>query len=179
MSLAYVAVAASVIATGISTYSAIQQGQAAKNAADYNAAVQRKAAAMETQRGATEAAEHRQKVKQMISRQNAAFGASGVEGSTGSAADVMTETAGMGELDALRIVNNSQRQAWGLESQARIGEYEGKAAYQQGIMKGTTSLLSGASNTYFQGKQAGLWGKDKKTLLTGDSGGYFGPGGKK
>lgn len=154
MSLAYVAVAASVIATGISTYSAIQQGQAAKNAADYNADVQRKAAAMETQRGATEAAEHRQKVKQMISRQNAAFGASGVEGSTGSAADVMTETAGMGELDALRIVNNSQRQAWGLESQARIGEYEGKVAYQQGIMKGTATLLNGGSNAYFGYKSA-------------------------
>lgn len=150
MSFAYVALAASTVFTA---YSAVKQGQDAKNIADYNADMQRQAADMEVQRGATEAAEHRQKVKQMISRQNAAFGASGVEGSTGSAADVMTETAGMGELDALRIVNNAQRQAWGLESQAKITKYEGKQARTQGYLKGTATLLSGGSDAYFAYKK--------------------------
>jgi hypothetical protein len=144
------------IGTSISVYSAVAAGENAKETADYNAEMQRRAADDALQRGSIDAAEHRAKVRKMISSQVAAFGAGGIETSSGSALDVMTETAGMGELDALRIVNNSQRAAAGLKVQADLEEFKGRSAQSAGYLNATGTAIGGL------GSMAGTYGKGVK-----------------
>ena len=161
MSMAYVAVAVAVIAAATSAYATYSAGENAKEVGEYNKKVADNAALDAAQRGSIEAADHRQKVRQMISRQNASFSAGGLDASTGTPLEIMTETAGMGELDALRIVNNAQRQGAGLKAQGELEMFKGNAAYRGGMLTAGGTLLGGASNAYYGGKQSGLWGGSK------------------
>jgi hypothetical protein len=89
---------------------------------------------------------HRRKVAQFAGKQRATMGASGVELTSGSFADVLQDTAMLGELDALTIRSNAQREAYGYQSQAAVSGYEASAAKTAGWMNAGGSLLSGASN---------------------------------
>ena len=64
-----VATAASLVGTGISAYSAYQQGQSEKAAAEYNANVMEMQADDAIQRGADEAAEKKQDARKIASQQ--------------------------------------------------------------------------------------------------------------
>ena len=143
------AITAGVAGTGISTYGAIQSGQAQAAMARananyisqvtrYNAEVARRGAEAarrnaETikQAGEAEAARHRQKSSDLLARQRAAYAASGVE-FEGSPLLLMQETAARAEQDALGILYNYQvkaaeqeRQAWKMETGAGLTEWEG------------------------------------------------------
>lgn len=141
--LAYVAAAAAVAGAGTAAYSSVAAGENQKEMADYNAKVQENAAKDAEQRGAIAADEQRQKTRQMIARQNAGMSASGLDTSTGTPLDIQTQTAGMGELDALRIVNNAQRQAAGLQAQADLDVFKGNTAQTAGYFGATGSILGG------------------------------------
>lgn len=145
MSMAYVAVAISVVAAATSAYSSYAAGENAKEVGDYNKKVAENAALDAQQRGALQASEHRQKVRQMISRQNASFASGGLDPTTGTPSDIMDETAGMGELDALRLINNAQRQGAGLKAQGELEAFKGDAAQRTGYINAAGSLLGGAS----------------------------------
>lgn len=69
-------------------------------------------------RGSQEAARTRMAATQMMGRQKVAFGASGVDATVGTAAQVQAGTRMMSELDALTLENNAVREAWGYRSQA-------------------------------------------------------------
>ena len=128
---------------GTAAYSAVAAGENAKETADYNAKVAENAAKDAQQRGAIAAAEQRQKTRQMIARQDAAFSAGGLDASTGTPLDIQTETAGMGELDALRIIDNAQRQAAGLKTEAELSVFRGNAAQTAGYFGAAGSILGG------------------------------------
>lgn len=149
-----IAAVAAVASAAISAYSAYSSGQSQKKASEYNAEMQRRAADDALQTGANEAAEHRDKVRQIMSSQVAATGAAGLNTASGTPLQILTETAGVGELDALRIVNNAQRRAYGMNAQAELDVFQGKAAGRAGFMNAGASLLSGASNAYFGYKAA-------------------------
>ena len=142
-------VVAAVAGAGLSAYSSYQQGQTAKAAAEYNQEMQVRAAKDATARGAIAAAEHRDKVRRLIGEQAASFGASGVSLASGTPLKIMEETAGLGELDALRILNNAQREAAGYSAQSVLTDYEGKQAKKAGTISAGASLLSGASSAYY------------------------------
>lgn len=146
--MATIAAGTAIAGTGVSVYSAIQQGNAAKASANYNAEMQRRAADDALQRGSISAAEHRDKVRQMIASQDATMAGGGADITSGSPLKLTTDTAGMGELDALRILNNSQREASGLNAQAENTRYTGRMAQRAGYMNAAGSLLSGASAAY-------------------------------
>lgn len=152
-----VAVVASLLSTAAASYSAYASGENAKEVADYNAEMDRRAADDALQRGSIDAAEHRQKVRQMISQQNANMSTAGVDTSTGTPLEVMSETAGMGELDALRIVNNAQRQAAGLKAQSELEVFRGNAAQQAGYFNTAGTALGGIGNA-----AAGYYGMKRK-----------------
>jgi hypothetical protein len=65
----------------------------------------------------------------------------------------------MGELDSLRLLNNSSREASGLTSQAAITQYQGDQAQTAGYIGAAGTVLGGASSAYFGGQKAGSWGK--------------------
>ena len=133
-------------ATSVSAYSAVAAGENAKETADYNAEMQRRAAHDAVVRGEIEASEKRQQAKRIIATQTAGFAANGVNINSGSPLDVLTETAGMGELDALRTLNNAQRHASGLTANADLVQAQGKQQQTAGYYNAAGTALSGLSS---------------------------------
>jgi len=127
---------------------AIQQGQASKASADYNAEVARRQALDATRRGSIAEGEQRTKTRQLAGQQHAAMGASEIVADEGSFGDILAQSAQFGERDAQRIRVNAQREAFGLRSEADLSEFQGQQAETAGLFKGGTSLLTGAFNLF-------------------------------
>jgi hypothetical protein len=133
------------------------QAENAKELGDYNKKVADNNALAAQQQGAVAASEHRQKVRQMIAAQNAAYSSAGVDSSTGSAAQVQTDTAGFGELDALRILNNAQNAAAGQRAQGALEQWKGDAAFTTGMVNMAGQTAGGIASGYFGAKNAGMF----------------------
>ena len=104
-------------------------------------------------RGAKEEASLRTKVAQLKGRQKSALAASGVEIGDGSALDILGDTAALGELDALTIRSNAEREAYeqkvnasNLAANASMKRMGADNALIAGRIGATTSLLSGAGS---------------------------------
>lgn len=152
--IAVVAVAA--IAGTASAYGAYQETRAANKAADKEADIlERNAAVSDIQaedalnRGDLESKQHRLKVKNLKGTQRVAAGASGVLVDSGSTLDVLKDTAVLGELDSLTIRHNAslesfgrREEARGFRSRARLARDSKRSVFQRTAV----SLLGGASN---------------------------------
>ena len=143
---------ASVIAAGVSAYGSYEAGQSQKEAAEYNAEVQHQAAKAEIQSGNIKAQEMRDKARRIAGTQAATFGASGLDTTSGTASDILSETRMFGELDALRAINNAESAAYGLKAQSELDLFQGRAAARGGALSAGGTLLAGASNAYFNYK---------------------------
>ena len=104
-------------------------------------------------RGAKDEAALRVKVAQLKGRQKSALAASGVEIGDGSALDILGDTAALGELDALTIRSNAEREAYeqkvnasNLAANASMKRMGADNALIAGRIGATTSLLSGAGS---------------------------------
>lgn len=144
----YAAIAASVLSAAVGGYAAYQSGQSQKKAGEFNAKMQERSARDATERGNIEASERRDAARRLGGTQAAVYGAQGLDLQQGTPLDVLSETRGMGELDALRTINNAQRTASGMNAQAEIERYTGRAAGRGGTMSAAGTLLAGASNSY-------------------------------
>lgn len=156
--MSWVAVATVVvgaISVSIGAYSAVAAGENAAETADYNAKVQENAALDARQRGAVAAAEHQDKVKRLIGTQMATAGANGLLATTGTPLDIITDTAGMGKLDSLRLLSNANRQASGFDDQSKLTKFEGSNAATAGNMNAAGAIVGGlgsAAKGYYAGK---------------------------
>lgn len=128
--MGWVAIAGAVIA-GVMSYS--QQKQAAAQQ-DYQAQVavnNQKIAEVKAQdainRGQLEERKHRVQIAQLMGTQRATSAASGVLVDEGSALDIVSDTAAIGELEALTIRSNAEREALGFRQQAAA--FGGDAAF--------------------------------------------------
>lgn len=129
------------------------QGNYEGDVLDLNATLADRNAADALDRGRL--AENRQRgdVRGVLGAQRAAYAGSGVDLSSGSVADVQSDTARMGELDALTIRNNAAREAWGyqvegaqLRSKAKFARQGGKNAQAGYTNQAVSTVLStGAS----------------------------------
>ena len=104
-------------------------------------------------RGAKEEAALRVKVAQLKGRQKSALAASGVEIGDGSALDILGDTAALGELDALTIRSNAEREAYeqkvnasNLAANAGMKRMGAGNAIIAGRIGSMTSLLTGAGS---------------------------------
>lgn len=152
---AAVALVASAVGAGVSGVAAYQSGQSQKKAGEYNAKMGELRARDALQRGADEAGEIRAKTRRVASSQAEAGAMSGVDISSGTPLALLTETAGLGELDALRTINNAQREAWGLGAQSELDLFQGRAAGRAGKLNAGGTFLTAAANTYFGAKPMG------------------------
>ena len=164
--MAFITVASLVLAaigTSVSAYSAVAAGQNAKETADYNAEMQRRQAKDTLVRGSIAADEKRQQARKIIGAQTAAMGASGFATDSGSPLQLLTESAGFGELDALRALNNAQRQASGLNAQADITQWQGNVP---GLVEGALleSVKRYGIGKVFHGIESQAWTPLKKSL---------------
>lgn len=152
-----VTVATTAASIAASAYGAVSSAQSQKEASDKNAALQREQAKQTMGAGAEAAAAKREKARKIGATQTAQMAAGGLDITSGTPLQLLTETAGMGELDALKTINNASRQAWGYGVQADIDEESGKTAMKQGYLGAGTSILGGVSKGYYGAKQAGMF----------------------
>ena len=136
-------------------YGQIQQGKAAKRAAEYNAAVQRNQAIAARQKAEFDADRQRQVAAAQRSQARAGFAKGGVA-LEGTPLLVLESSAEQAELDAQTILYGGEVQGTGYEAQAGLSELEGASAQQAGYIGAGTTLLTGA------GKAGSLYELSKK-----------------
>lgn len=144
--VAYATLAATVAAAGVAAYSAEKQAHYQRAVADNNAKIASANATLALQKGQTEEQAKRTATAQMISKERAMVGAAGVDVNTGSPLKVQSDTAELGELDALTIRSNAARSAWNARNQQMGFESEGAQASSAGNLEAFSSLLGGASS---------------------------------
>jgi hypothetical protein len=152
--MGFVVAAAPYIATGTaaagaaySAYAQYQAGRYSQQVGQVNAELARRAAADATIRGNNEEAALRERNNRLMGAQRAAYAASGVDLASGTPLDVLSSSAGVGELEALTVRNNAAREAYGYTAQATQYEAEGRLAGYRGTTGAIGSLLSGIGTT--------------------------------
>lgn len=140
-----IAAGAAIASTAYSGYSAHEQGKYQEKVAKNNAKSAEYAAADAMARGAVAEQQQRAKTRAFIGQQKAALAANGIDISTGTGSLMLTDTAGLGEFDALTVRNNAMKQAYGFNSQADNLLQEGRAARIGGRNAMTGSLLTAGS----------------------------------
>lgn len=146
-----------VASTALSFFSSMSQARAESRAAQHNAQVaaqNQKFAEERAQdakaRGAREEKQHRLQVAQILGEQRAGFGAGGVTVGSGSPLDVQGDTAALGELDALTIRSNAEREAFehridafNFGSQSRAATATARNARTAGWLRAGNTALGG------------------------------------
>ena len=139
---------ATIASTAATATTSVMAANSQNKVAKYNAEVNQNAANDATMRANIRAQEIRERAKKVAGTQAAGMAAGGLDTTVGTPAAMLNETALYGELDALRTINNGQRQAWGLESQSEIELWQGRNAKRAGYYQAAGSLLSGATKAY-------------------------------
>lgn len=148
-----------VASTAISAYGAYQQGQATKEASQYQAQVARnnqviadQYAQMELQKGTVEEQNKRMQTAQRLGDIRAEMAGNGVDVSSGSPLRLQTSTAQLGELDAQTIRANAARAAYGYRVQglnysaaAGLDEMRAQSASEMGTLGAFSSIISGGA----------------------------------
>jgi len=121
--------------------------------ADYNAKVADLQAQDAVARGADAESRFRSQVKGAIGNQRAGFAAGNIDVGFGSSVDVQADAAFLGELDALQIRTNAQREAWGFKVQATDLRKRAEIARKEGVYLEKAGEASAAG-----ARSAGNWG---------------------
>lgn len=138
---AVAAVGSTYVAVDSSNKQAKYQGQLAE-VADKNAKLQQQNA---SNIGAQQEEAQRFKVRQLIGSQVAAFGANGIQGSTGTPLDILGETASTGEQDIQRIRDNAAGNAYGVQTGNWNTQTQNDLAQTTAKNNNLTSIIGGAS----------------------------------
>ena len=118
-----------------------------------NAKIAEENAKNERQSGLEEARRQRIKTIQTIGAQQTAMAANGIDIASGSALDTVSDTAQTGELDALMLQYNSERQAFNYEmqsnnftNQANLDMFAAKNAKTTGTLNAVGSVVNSVSD---------------------------------
>lgn len=171
-SLSSIATAASLVGAGISAIGSIQQGKAAASSAKFNAAlsennakIAQQNATLAGQEGAANTAIEQQKTRAGVAEIKASQAARGIDVNNGSAVDVRSSAAELGELNAITVRSNAVRQAYGYQTQAasdaaqsQLDKSESAYDSEAGYISAGSTLLSDTGSAL----NNGLWGKQLK-----------------
>lgn len=130
--------------TAIATYGAVKQGQAASQAADFQASQAKQNAVISTQQAGEDERAFRVFSRQQLGAISEGYGASGVS-NEGSAQDVLESGAQQSELDALKIRYGGQLKAKGYQNTATLSEAESRSASAGGYLSAAGTLASGTA----------------------------------
>ena len=129
----------------ISAYGAIQQGNQAKAAANYNAQLRTR----DSQLALTQADQEAQQVRWAGQRAQgsllAGYGASGVT-SDGSPMDALAASASQAKLDEETVLYKGRMKSTGYLSDADLNRVQGENAVQQSQLQAASYLISGAGS---------------------------------
>ena len=144
--LAAISVGAAAVAGGVSAYGSYQQGRAQVKLARYNEQAARNAARDAQLRGREEETRFRQQLSQFKGSQRAALAGAGVTLDQGSALRIQEDTARFGELDALNVRANTQREQLSFLAQADEQQYRRRQSRMAANLRTAGGLLSTASS---------------------------------
>ena len=139
--------AISAVGAGIKAVGSVIGGNKAKAAADYNASVSEQNAQQAEISAGLEEYRQRQLARKVIGRARGQVGASGIAAS-GSALDVIADSAAQAEMDAQMIRYRGAVQATNLRNQATSQRMEGSAAQTAGYISAASALTSGAYDIF-------------------------------
>jgi hypothetical protein len=146
-----------VAGAAMSAMGSIYSGQAAANAANYNAQVQEQLATQKRQEGSAAAEQQTREMRRNLGLQRAAIGESGF-GYSGSLLDVSQQSAANADLDVLTLAYEGEAAARGALNNAARYRMEAETAQTGGYIGGASRLLSGFGNLAY-GRRGGtsLW----------------------
>lgn len=136
--MAWLAIAGAVV----SAVGAMKQGQANAGAAEYNAGIARQNSVVALQQGDAAVQAQGRDARRRLGSMKALYGASGVEGDTGSPLDVLADSTRMAELDALTTQYNYQLKSQGFDDQATLDDSNAKNSRTASYLNATSSLLN-------------------------------------
>jgi len=152
--------------TVLGAVGAVQAGQAAAASGRYTAQVQEMNATLADrrakdaiERGQIAEQRKRQEVAAIVGKQTAGMAANGVDLTFGSPLDTLIDTATMGEIDALTIRTNANREAYDYKvqavnsrSNATLSRAQADAAETGGYLKAGATILGGGGQAYGRSK---------------------------
>ena len=147
--------AASLIGTGFSAMSSIEQGKNARATAEYNARMGEIKAQDVINQAAIEQEKQRQKINALRGSQRASAGASGIDVDSGSSGEIGEQTVVLGEEDVQTIRNNAARAAWGYRAQSQLDMSQGRSIQGASRLNAAGTLLSGGAKA-----MGSKWWKD-------------------
>lgn len=155
--LAYAAIATSVIGAGVGAVGAMNAASAQSKSAEYNAeiATQNQQIATQNATQAAQAGEQQagvasQKTRAEVGAIKTAQAGSGTSVDSGSNVDVQSSAAALGELNAITIRSNAAKEAYGYQTQSTSFENQSQLDTTQ-ASDATTAGDIGASSTILGG----------------------------
>lgn len=141
-----ISLVATAAAAGVSAYSAHQQGQAQKKAAEFNKQVAENNAKLASMQARYDTERLREKNRRLAAKQRVSFAKSGVSIVSGSAFDVLQDQEIQGELDELALLYRGNVQATGYQGQAQYQQFVGEQAEIQGRINTISAGVGGAAD---------------------------------
>lgn len=136
----------------ISAVGAIQQGKAARAAAEFNARISRENAQIAREQTIQAVRQTDRENYLRLGAIRAAQGASGGK-AEGSVLDILADTAAQGEIQRQDVIYRGALAERGYLNTAALDQASGRNASRQGYLQAGSELLQGAGNAYVaQGK---------------------------
>jgi len=154
MSIAAAGMVLTAIGTAVGAYSQYEQGRSQQKWSEYNAAIAERDAEFARQSAEYEAGLIRREKEKTLARQRALYSKAGVT-LEGSPLELMAETAGEYEMDALMIERGGKLESQRYRSEAQLSRMKGSAARRAGYYGAGSTLLTGmgkAGTAYGQRK---------------------------
>lgn len=137
-----------VATTGYNVTNDIKGAKGAKKTANFQAGILEQQAQDTLNIGSEVAGRSEASSRGLTGAQKVSQASTGVDITSGSAADVISNDQKLGEIEATTIRNNAAREALGLRKQATLVRMGGQQQAQGYANQATGSLLSGAASLY-------------------------------
>jgi hypothetical protein len=137
---------AALVGTALSAYGQYRQGEVDEQVARNNAILARYQMRDAVQQGTYRAADIEGEGKRVIGAARAAVSTSGVDSSSGSAANLFTTSAVNAGIDAQRAKSQAARVAWGFANEEQDTLARSRMARQAGILGSVGTGLNGIGN---------------------------------
>ncbi len=133
---------------GVGAMDQIEQGNLSEAEARRDAEIGALQAKDALSRGGVEEANYRRQLRQIVGAARADIGARNVAGGSGTALDLLSDTAMIGEEDAQTIRNEAAREAWGYRVGADESRRWGANARRNSRAAAGGTLLTGAAQAW-------------------------------
>lgn len=146
-----IAEVAAIAGAAVAVYGAVQAGNQRAKAAQYNKDVAAQNAKIATEQGAEAALQSQRDTARKIGAMQANYGASGIDASTGTPLDVLTDSVRQGTLDDLTIKYDYSLRAAGYTNTSTLDGMEASNDTTSGYLNAAGAALGGtatAANTY-------------------------------